>query len=151
MPTTVGPAASVPQGAAVVNPNAPAPQQQQQTAQQDATTTTTTNPDGSQTQTATATVSCSTGSHDTRTFGKVLLDHQSVWESSGLMGTLNLLKNISWPTTFPTYTLTSRIFGTMTFDFNAWSGMINVLRALVIAGASFAAYRIVFIGGGGGD
>ena len=58
-----------------------------------------------------------------------------------------MLKNLSWPTTFPSYTLQSSIMGTFTFDFNAWSGVIDALRALVIAGAGFVTYRIIFIGG----
>jgi hypothetical protein len=77
----------------------------------------------------------------------VLQDHYNVWSASGLLGTLELLKNLSWPTTFPTYTLQSSVMGTFTFDFNAWSGVINALRALVIAGAGFVAYRIIFVGG----
>ena len=80
-------------------------------------------------------------------FGSVLQDHYNVWSASGLLGTFKLLKNLSWPTTFPTYTLHSTVMGTFTFDFNAWSGMINALRALVIAGAGFVAYRIIFVGG----
>ena len=147
MPTTVVPANNVPPGSSVVDPNAPAPTQQTQTTQQSSTTTTTTNPDGSQTDQSTATVSCASGQHSDRTFGSVLQDHYNVWSASGLLGTLELLKNLSWPTTFPTYTLQSTVMGTFTFDFNAWSGVINALRALVIAGAGFVAYRIIFVGG----
>jgi len=147
MPTTVVPANNVPPGSSVVDPNAPAPTQQTQTTQQSSTTTTTTNPDGSQTDQSTATVSCASGQHSDRTFGSVLQDHYDVWSASGLLGTLELLKNLSWPTTFPTYTLQSSVMGTFTFDFNAWSGVINALRALVIAGAGFVAYRIIFVGG----
>jgi hypothetical protein len=147
MPTTVVPANNVPPGSSVVDPNAPAPTQQTQTTQQSSTTTTTTNPDGSQTDQSSATVSCTSGQHSNRTFGSVLQDHYNVWSASGLLGTLELLKNLSWPTTFPTYTLHSTVMGTFTFEFNAWSGVINALRALVIAGASFVAYRIIFIGG----
>jgi len=147
MPTTVVPAKTVPPGSSVVDPNAPAPTQQTQSTQQSSTTTTTTNPDGSQTDQSTATVSCASGQHSNRSFGSVLQDHYNVWSASGLLGTLELLKNLSWPTTFPTYTLHSAVMGTFTFDFNAWSGVINALRALVIAGAGFVAYRIIFIGG----
>jgi hypothetical protein len=147
MPTTVVPANNVPAGSSVVDPNAPAPTQQTQTTQQSSTTTTTTNPDGSQTDQTTASVSCASGQHSNRTFGSVLQDHYDVWSASGLLGTLELLKNLSWPTTFPTYTLNSTVMGTFTFDFNAWSGVINALRALVIAGAGFVAYRIIFVGG----
>jgi hypothetical protein len=147
MPTTVVPANNVPAGSSVVDPNAPAPTQQTQTTQQSSTTTTTTNPDGSQTDQTTASVSCASGQHSSRTFGSVLQDHYDVWSASGLLGTLELLKNLSWPTTFPTYTLQSSVMGTFTFDFNAWSGVINALRALVIAGAGFVAYRIIFVGG----
>ncbi|BFU94362.1 MAG: protein of unknown function [Nitrospira sp.] len=147
MPTQVGPASSVPTGAAVVDPNAPPTTTQTQTQQQTSTTTTTTNADGSQTDTTTASISCSQGSHNSKTFGQVLQDHYNLWSASGLLGTLELLKNLSWPTTFPTYTLHSTVMGTFTFDFNAWSGVINALRALVIAGAGFVAYRIIFVGG----
>jgi hypothetical protein len=147
MPTTVVPANNIPAGSSVVDPNAPAPSQQTQTTEQSSTTTTTTNPDGSQTEQSTASVSCASGQHSNRTFGSVLQDHYNVWSASGLLGTLELLKNLSWPTTFPTYTLQSSVMGTFTFDFNAWSGVINALRALVIAGAGFVAYRIIFIGG----
>jgi hypothetical protein len=147
MPTTVVPANNVPAGSSVVDPNAPAPTEQTQSTQQSSTTTTTTNPDGSQTDQTTASVSCASGQHSTRTFGSVLQDHYNVWSASGLLGTLEVLKNLSWPTTFPTYTLQSSVMGTFTFDFNAWSGVINALRALVIAGAGFVAYRIIFIGG----
>ncbi|HKY71930.1 MAG TPA: hypothetical protein VJL88_08420, partial [Nitrospira sp.] len=147
MPTTVKPSSTGATGDSVVNPNEPAPQQTTQQQTQSATTTTTTNPDGSQTEQQTATVTCSGGQHNARSFGSVLQDHYNVWSASGLLGTLELLKNLSWPTTFPTYTLQSTVMGTFTFDFNAWSGVINALRALVIAGAGFVAYRIIFIGG----
>jgi len=147
IPTTVKPSNSGAPGDSVVNPNEPTPQQTTQQQTQSATTTTTNNPDGSQTQQQTATVSCSGGQHNAKTFGSVLQDHYNVWSASGLLGTLELLKNLSWPTTFPTYTLHSTVMGTFTFDFNAWSGVINALRALVIAGAGFVAYRIIFIGG----
>ena len=147
VPSQVGPASSVPTGGAVVDPNAPPPTQQTQTTQQSSTTATTTNPDGSHTDQSTATVSCASGEHSPRTFGSVLQDHYNVWKASGLLGTLELLKNLSWPTTFPTYTLHSTVMGTFTFDFNAWAGVITALRALVIAGAGFVAYRIIFIGG----
>jgi hypothetical protein len=130
---------NVPAGSSVVDPNAPAPTEQTQSTQQSSTTTTTTNPDGSQTDQTTASVSCASGQHSNRTFGSVLQDHYNVWSASGLLGTLEVLKNLSWPTTFPTYTLQSSVMGTFTFDFNAWSGVINALRALVIAGASFVA------------
>jgi len=147
MPSSVVPANNVPPGAAVINPSAPQPTQQTQTADQSSTTTTTTHPDGSQTEESTATVSCASGQHSTRTFGSVLQDHVTVWSASGLVGTLELLKNLSWPTTLPTYTLQSTVMGTFTFDFNAWAGVLTALRALVIAGAGFVAYRIVFVGG----
>ena len=147
LPTTVKPSNNGAPGDSVVNPNEPAPQQTTQQQTQSATTTTTTNPDGSQTEQQTASVTCSGGQHNARSFGSVLQDHYNVWSASGLLGTLELLKNLSWPTTFPTYTLHSTVMGTFTFDFNAWSGVINALRALVIAGAGFVAYRIIFIGG----
>ena len=70
-----------------------------------------------------------------------------MWQGSGLLSALTLLKTLSWPTTIPTYTLTSSLFGTFTLDFSAWSGMLTALRSLIIAIASFVAYRIVFVGG----
>src|SRR5687767_2350051 len=130
MPTTVVPANNVPPGSSVVDPNAPAPTQQTQTTQQSSTTQTTTNPDGSQTEQNTATVSCASSQHSTRTFGSVLQDHYNVWSASGLLGTLELIKNLSRPTTFPSYTQHSSIMRTFTFDINAWSAVINALRAL---------------------
>ena len=51
----------------------------------------------------------------------------------------------------PTYTLNSVLLGTFSFDFTAWNGILLALRSLIIAGASFAAYRIVFVGGSGGS
>ena len=70
-----------------------------------------------------------------------------MWQGSGLVSALTLLKTLSWPTTIPTYTLSSSLFGNFTLDFSAWSGMLTALRSLIIAIASFVAYRIVFVGG----
>lgn len=147
MPSQVGSASSVPSGASVLDPHAPAPTQTTETQTQTATTSTTTNQDGSTTDTQTATVQCDAGPHDARTFGAVLQEHYAVWSASGLLGTLELLKNLTWPSTLPTYTLHSSILGTFTFDFNAWAGVLAALRTLVIAGAGFVAYRIIFVGG----
>lgn len=146
-PSGVVPASSVPTGSAVLDPNAPAPTQTAQQDTQSSTSTTVTNPDGSQTQTDTASVSCEGGAHNQKSFGQVLQDHVSVWTASGLNGSLDLIKNLTWPTTFPTYALNSATWGNITFDFNAWSGVINALRTLVIAAAGFVAYRIIFVGG----
>lgn len=147
MPTTVKPSNQGATGDAVVNPNAQAPIQTTDTSTQSTTTTTTTNQDGSTTSTDTASVQCNAGEHDQRTFGSILQSHYDVWSASGLVGTLNLIKNLTWPETLPTYTLTSTIFGTMTFNFNSWSGIFTALRTLIIAAAGFVAYRIIFIGG----
>jgi hypothetical protein len=47
--------------------------------------------------------------------------------------------------------LNSGLLGTFSFDFTAWNGILVALRTLIIAGASFAAYRIIFVGGSGGE
>jgi hypothetical protein len=152
VPTSVVPAGSVGPNDAVVNPNAPAPTgtvtnntQQQSTT---TTTTTTTNPDGSvtQQQTTQATSSCAAGTHDARTMGSVLDDHLQRWKGSSLLATLDTLKNLTWPSTLPTYTLSSSLIGTFSFDFSAWSGTLLALRGILIAFASMVAYRIVFVG-----
>jgi hypothetical protein len=75
-----------------------------------------------------------------------LQDHLTVWQGSGLLSALNLLKTLSWPTAIPTYTLNSTLLGTFTLNFSAWSGMLTAIRAIIIAIASFVAYRIVFVG-----
>jgi hypothetical protein len=153
MPTTVKPK-PVPAGDITVVDNVPPPAStpQQNTQQQTTTTTTTTtqNPDGSTTQQeeTQATTSCTVGTHENRTFGTVLQAHQTVWASSGLLSTLNLLKSLTWPSTLPVIALPSAFFGSQQVDFNQWAWFFTVLRTLVIAIASFAAYRIIFVGGG---
>ncbi|MCI1280135.1 MAG: hypothetical protein LKG23_14250 [Nitrospira sp.] len=153
MPTTVKPK-PVPAGDIVVADNVPPPASTpQQTTQQQTTTTTTTttqNPDGSTTQQeeTQATTSCAVGSHENRTFGTVLQAHQTIWGTSGLLGTLNLLKSLTWPSTLPVIALPSAFFGNQQVDFNQWAWFFTVLRTLVIATASIAAYRIIFVGGG---
>jgi hypothetical protein len=110
MPTTVKPK-PVPAGDIVVVDTVPPPAStpQQNTQQQTTTTTTTTtqNPDGSTTQheETQATTSCAVGSHESRTFGTVLQAHQTIWATSGLLGTLNLLKSLTWPSTLPVIAL----------------------------------------------
>jgi hypothetical protein len=88
------------------------------------------------------------GSHESRTFGTVLQEHQTRWGTSGLLGTLNLLKSLTWPSTLPVIALPSAFFGSQQVDFNQWAWFFTVLRTLVIATASIAAYRIIFVGGG---
>jgi hypothetical protein len=68
--------------------------------------------------------------------------------TSGLLGTLNLLKSLTWPSTLPVIALPSAFFGSQQVDFNQWAWFFTVLRTLVIATASIAAYRIIFVGGG---
>ena len=63
-----------------------------------------------------------------------------------MLSALNLLKTLSWPSTVPTYTLSSNLFGSFTLDFSAWSGLLTALRSLIIALAAFVAYRIIFVG-----
>lgn len=152
MPTTVKPK-PVPAGDIIVVDSVPPPAStpQQNTQQQTTTTTTTTtqNPDGStmQQEETQATTSCTVGSHESRTFGTVLQEHQTRWATSGLLGTLNLLKALTWPSTLPVIALPSAFFGSQQVDFNQWAWFFTVLRTLVIAIASFAAYRIIFVGG----
>ena len=150
---TVKPASQVGPTDAVIDPNAPPPSGPQPVMQStqttNTTTTTTTNPDGSTTkqEADTAAVSCSAGNHDQRTFGSVLQDHMNVWQGSGLLSALNLLKTLTWPSAIPTYALNSTLLGTFTLDFSAWSGMFTAIRSIIIALAGFVAYRIVFVGG----
>ncbi|WP_213042474.1 hypothetical protein [Nitrospira defluvii] len=152
MPTTVKPK-PIPAGDIIVADHVapPGTTPQQNTQQQTTTTTTTTtqNPDGSTTQheETQATTSCAGGSHESRTFGTVLQAHQTVWASSGLLSALNLLKSLTWPSTLPVIALPSVLFGNQQVDFNQWAWFFTVLRTLVIAIASFAAYRIIFVGG----
>lgn len=153
MPTTVKPL-PVPAGDIVVANNVapPGTTPQQNTQQQTTTTTTTTtqNPDGSTTQheESQATTSCAGSSHESRTFGSVLQAHQTIWATSGLLSALNLLKSLTWPSTLPVIALPSAFFGTQQVDFNQWGWFFVILRTLVIAIASLAAYRIIFVGGG---
>lgn len=155
MPTTVKPSSQVSATDIKVADNVPppagAPQNNTTTQTSTTTTTTTTNPDGSTTEskTTTAPVNCSAASpHDQRTMGTILYSHMQTWNGSGILGAVNLLKNLTWPTTLPVLTLTTHQFGTFHMDFNDWSWFFVALRALVIAGATLAAYRIVFVGAG---
>lgn len=149
---TVKPASQVGPTDAVIDPNAPPPVGPQPAVPASqastTTTTTTTNPDGSVTtqEAETASVSCSAGNHDQRTFGSVLQDHMNLWQGSGLLSALNLLKTLTWPSSIPTYALSSTIMGNFTLDFSAWSGMLTALRSIIIALAGFVAYRIIFVG-----
>lgn len=151
--STVKPAVQVLPTDAVIDPNVPPPVGPQPVTTPTTTTTTTTtttaNPDGSTTTQQTdspSVMSCAAGNHDQRTFGSVMQDHMTLWAGSGLAGALNLIKNLTWPETIPTYALSSTIFGSFTLDFSGWSGILLALRGLVIAIASFVAYRIIFVG-----
>ncbi len=158
--TTVVPATNVQPTDLVVNPNATPPPgttdtktaTQPTTGTSTTTTTTTINPDGSTTQTKTTTeeetapVSCSVGNHEQRSFGGILQAHMETWKGSGLLSALNLLGTLVWPSTSPTYTLTSSFLGTFTFDFSAWAGMLLAIRSIIIAIAGFVAYKIIFVG-----
>ena len=160
LPTSVVPATDVLPTDLVIDANAPAPTgtQQTQTKTQQTTgtttetTTTTTNPDGSVTtettksEEETSTASCTVGNHDQRSFGSILQDHMNLWAGSGLLSALNLLKNLTWPTGIPTYSLQSSLLGNFTLDFSAWGGMLTAIRSIIIAVASFVAYRIIFVG-----
>ena len=156
----VVPATSVGPTDVVVNKDATAPAgtaptvtATQTTTGTSTTTTTTTN---GNTTTATTTTtdtdtapvsSCSVGNHEPRSFGGILQTHLDTWKGSGLLSALNLLGTLVWPTTSPTYTLTSSFLGTFTFDFTAWAGMFLAIRSIIIAIAGFVAYKIIFVGG----
>jgi hypothetical protein len=153
MPTTVKPSSQVGPSDIKIADNVPPPggsQTTQPTTEQSTTTTTkTTNPDGSVTEqkTTTASVSCTApGGHEQRTMGTVLQQHLDKWNSSGLLAAVNLLKNLTWPSTLPVVDLPSAFFGTQHVDFNQWAWFFTALRTLVIAVASLAAYRIIFVG-----
>ncbi len=153
MQTSVKPASQVLPTDIVVAQNVPPPSGTQTTSpttqQSQTTTTTVTNPDGSKTETKTTTAASScaaTAGHEQRTMGTVLAQHQALWNSSGLIGAVNLLKNLTWPTTLPVIDLPSSMFGTQHVDFNQWAWAFTALRTLVIAVASLAAYRIIFVG-----
>ncbi|MDH5669272.1 MAG: hypothetical protein OEY86_14805 [Nitrospira sp.] len=133
-------------GDTVVNANAPAPQNTEETQTASSTTTTTTNPDGSETQDTTASVSCDTSAHDQRTFGQVLTDRQTGWQSSALLGTLELLKNLTWPTAIPVFSVNSSVFGMQSWSLSDYQSIFDAVRLILIAGAGFSAYRIVFAG-----
>jgi hypothetical protein len=154
VPTTVKPTSQVGPKDIKVADNVPPPagsQTTDSTTQQSTTTTTkTTNPDGSVTEekTTTATTSCTApGGHDQRTLGSVLQEHLANWNGSGLIGAVTLLKTLTWPSTLPVVELPSTVFGTQRVDFNQWGWAFTALRTLVIAIASLAAYRIIFVGG----
>ena len=153
LPTTVKPVSQVIPTDAVVDPNAPKPagtQNQSVTQTTSTTTTTTTNADGSKTDTQqdSANVSCSSGEHDARSFGSILQAHITTWQGSGLLSALATLQTLTWPDTLPVITFTSSTWGTHQVDFNQWASVFTVLRTLTIAGAGFAAYRIIFVGNG---
>ncbi|MEW6284334.1 MAG: hypothetical protein AB1758_37310, partial [Candidatus Eremiobacterota bacterium] len=154
VPTTVKPTSQIGPKDITVADNVPPPagsQTTDSTTQQSTTTTTkTVNPDGSVTEekTTTASTSCTApGGHDQRTLGSVLQEHLAVWNGSGLLGAVNLLKTLTWPSTLPVITLPSALFGAQQVNFNDWAWAFTALRTLVIALASLAAYRIIFVGG----
>jgi hypothetical protein len=147
--TEVKPTTQVTQGDVVVKDNVPPPAgtEQTNTATQTTTSVTTANPDGSTTHEETATTSCSTQGHDERTMGSVLQEHQAKWNNAPLVAALNTLKTLAWPSTLPVVSFSSSLLGSFQVDFNAWSWVFLALKTLILAGASLAAYRIVFVGG----
>lgn len=153
MPTIVKPASQVSPTDIKVADNVPPPSGTQiaspATQSTTKTTTTTTNPDGSTTtqEEETTTPSCTIGDHDARTFQTVYEQHSAAWQNTGLLQAVNLLKTLTWPSTLPVVTLPSAFFGSQHVDFNDWSFAFVALRTLVIAIATLAAYRIVFVGG----
>jgi len=149
MPTEVIPQTQVQPTDTVVVRDVPPPEGSTttQSTTQSTTSETTTNPDGSETQTDTATASCSSAAHDQRTMGSVLAAHQALWNAAPLLAALNNLKTLTWPSSLPVVSLSSGLFGTLTVDFNAFAWVFLALKSLILAGASFAAYRIIFVGG----
>ena len=149
LPTTVVPQTTVLPTDTVVVKDVPPPAgaTTTQTTTQSTTTTTTTNPDGSETQQETATASCASANHDQRTFGSVLTEHQAKWNNAPLLAALTQLKTLAWPSTLPAVSFSSVLFGSFQVDFNAWAWVFLALKTLILAGASLAAYRIVFVGG----
>lgn len=142
-----------PADASVLVPNVPPPTgaQPSDTKAQDTTTTTTTttNPDGSTTEAeqSSANVSCIFGEHDGRTMSTVFQAHIATWQSSGLLALLATFQTLTWPTSLPTLSLQSNIFGTLSVNFNDWSAIFTAIRTLIIATTSFLAVRYVFAGG----
>lgn len=149
IPTTVVPETQVLPTDTVVSKDVPPPAgaTSTQTATQTSTTTTTANPNGSTTEQQTATTQCSSAGHDQRTFGSVLQEHQAKWNNAPLLAALNTLKTLAWPSTLPVVSFSSTLFGAFQVDFNAWAWVFLAVKTLILAGASLAAYRIVFVGG----
>jgi hypothetical protein len=154
IPSTVKKASDVLPTDTVVNPNVPPPvgviaQPAPATATQTTTTTSTTNPDGSVTQAQTengGAFSCSVGNHDQRSMGSILTDHMNVWKNVGILGTLNNLKNIVWPSALPTYTFGPTALGTFTLNFSTWAWVFADLRSIMIATSGLYGVVIVFRG-----
>jgi hypothetical protein len=148
--TVVKPTSQVLPTDLVVNPDAGPPAGTSQTTNknQDITTITRTitNPDGSTTKQDTdqATVSCAASGKGEATFASVLAAHQATWTNSGLLGTLKGLQNLVWVDTLPVVSLPSTMFGNQTLDFTQWAWAFAAIKAITLAGASLAAYRIVF-------
>lgn len=153
LPTTVKPAGSVLPTDSVLDPNAPPSTAPQPvivpSATATSTTTTTTNPDGSVTKTETdqaAGYFCNVGTHDERTMGSILSAHMTVWQNVGILGTLNNLKNIVWPSELPTYTFGPTALGTFTLNFTTWAWAFADVRSIMIATSGLYGVVIVFRG-----
>ena len=78
-------------------------------------------------------------------FGWAVLAYQFLTNS--IIAGLVILFGPLTPSTLPVIALPSALFGNQHVDFNQWAWFFTVLRTLVIAIASFAAYRIIFVGG----
>ena len=132
----------------------PAPQgtqtidNQTQTLTQTRTETVTANPDGSTTtqteEEETATAACTGGSHSEKTTGTVIQEHIDRWQQSGLLASLSGLKNIVWSSTLPTIMFTSARWGTHSINMNDWAWVFASVKVVMIAGATFVSYRLVF-------
>jgi len=153
MPTTVKPTSQVSPTDIKVADNVPPPAGTQVTSPatqtSTKTTSTTQNPDGSVTEAEeeTTSASCTIGEHDSRTLQSVYEQHAASWQNTGLLQAVNLLKTLTWPSTLPVVALPSSFFGSQHVDFNDWAWMFTALRTLIIAIATLAAYRIIFVGG----
>jgi len=109
-----------------------------------------TNADGSTTTTEqkaeTSSASCTSNAKDPRTFATVLQAHQQLWQATGLVASLNALKNLTFPGAVPVITLPTHLFGTFTLDFTRWAWVFTAIQSIMIAFAGMVAIRIVFVG-----
>ena len=149
---TVTTKASVDVGAGdiVVVPNVPPPAGSQSTTSQTqtstTTTTTTTNPDGSVTEDSTTQTSsvCTAVGYSNKTFGTVLTSHLMTWQGSPLISSISNLSGVVFPSTLPSYTFNSSMWGNHTLNMNDYSYAFIAVKILVLACTTILCYRLVF-------